>query len=145
MKVKPQNRDKTGLVEAGKPYSFKAGVSGNPGGRPRRKPLSDAYREALEQVSPDDPQGRTYAQIIAERLIHSAMRGNVQAARELADRAEGRTVQQVDLANTDEGSLSLDIDAQRIYEKISAIIGVGLPMERRVEDDSEEKRSLQHD
>jgi len=68
---------------------FKPGVSGNPGGRPRYKVLSQAYRDKLGEVNPDDPQGRTNAELIADAVIKSAIGGNVNAIIELTTRVEG--------------------------------------------------------
>jgi Family of unknown function (DUF5681) len=69
---------------------FPKGKSGNPGGRPRRTPLTDAYLEQLEQPYPRDRAGRTYAEVIAQGLARKAARGDVRAAQEMADRTEGR-------------------------------------------------------
>jgi len=73
------------------------GVSGNPAGRPKSLTLSEAYRRALAQPFPDDPQGRTYAEIIAEKMVMSAATGEVGSAREIADRTEGKPRQAVDI------------------------------------------------
>lgn len=69
------------------------GTSGNPGGRPRQQPLTDALLELLSQPYPRDKVGRTYAQRIALTLCTSAVRGSVRAAQEVADRVEGRATQ----------------------------------------------------
>lgn len=69
---------------------FPKGVSGNPGGRPRRKPLTDALSELLDEPYPKDPAGRTYVQVIAGSLAAKAARGDVRAAQEIGDRTEGR-------------------------------------------------------
>jgi hypothetical protein len=66
------------------------GVSGNLGGRPKKTPLADACRELLDKPVPRDRTGRTYAEAIAEKLAKKALAGNIPAAREIADRAEGK-------------------------------------------------------
>lgn len=71
---------------------FPPGVSGNPGGRPAFRELSDACRAILSSQVRD---GRTVAQVIAESLAHRAMHGSISAAAELADRAEGKAKQAV--------------------------------------------------
>jgi hypothetical protein len=76
---------------------FKKGVSGNPGGRPKRTPLADACRDVLALSVPDDPEGRTYAQKIAATLAEMAAEGDIGATRELADRAEGRARQSIEI------------------------------------------------
>jgi hypothetical protein len=67
--------------------------SPNPGGRPKSRLLSEALRNRLAEVKPDDPAGRTYAEAIAENLVRIACSGGpsaVHAANEIADRIEGR-------------------------------------------------------
>ncbi len=76
---------------------FKKGASGNPQGRPKLTLLSEALRAQLAEEMPDAEE-RTYAEAIAERLCkEAAMRGNVQAAREIADRTEGKPKQTLDV------------------------------------------------
>ena len=77
---------------------FKPGQSGNISGRPRGAArLSTAYREILDQPFPDDPEGRTWAQVIAVKLARAAVNGDVQAARELADRVEGKAASTLEI------------------------------------------------
>ncbi len=85
---------KQGRVENLKP--FLPGTSGNPSGRPKTAALSAACRDKLADLVSDDPYGRTYAQCIADRLGEMAIAGNLSAAQELADRAEGRPRVSVD-------------------------------------------------
>jgi Family of unknown function (DUF5681) len=84
------------IAEAGKPYRWKKGMSGNPSGRPKSKTLSDAYRNKLEEPVPNDPEKRTWAELIAEAQVRDAVRGNVQAAKEIADRTEGKARQAIE-------------------------------------------------
>jgi hypothetical protein len=96
----PANKQRTGFrgpsPEVGKPYHWKKGQSGNPSGRPKSKVLSDAYKNKLEELIPNDPEGRTWAELIAEAQVRDAVRGNVQAAREIADRTEGKPRQSIE-------------------------------------------------
>ena len=64
--------------------------SPNPGGRPSKTLLTDAYRRLLETPYPGDERGRTYAQRIAEVVCFEAGGGDLAAVREIADRTEGR-------------------------------------------------------
>jgi hypothetical protein len=75
---------------------FKPGVSGNPEGRPKLTLLSEALREQLAQVLPGVDE-RTTAEHIARSMIREALRGNVVAAREIADRTEGKPKQALDI------------------------------------------------
>ena len=88
----PENRRKTGEanLERGAQTRFKPGQSGNPGGRPRTAKISEACRTKLASLIPGDVQRRTYAQAIADKLVQLALKGDIRAAQELADRAEGK-------------------------------------------------------
>jgi hypothetical protein len=90
------NSNNPNIAEDGKSHRWKKGQSGNPSGRPKSKILSDAYRSKLEEPVPNDPEGRTWAELIAEAQVRDAVRGNVQAAREIADRTEGRARQAIE-------------------------------------------------
>jgi hypothetical protein len=74
----------------GESTRWQKGRSGNPGGRPRTKALSEAYRAVLAARCPIDPKRRTFAELIAFRLATAAGDGDLKAAIELADRTEGR-------------------------------------------------------
>jgi len=91
----PENRRKTGEANLarGEAHRFKPGQSGNPGGRPRTAKLSEASRAKLAAPVPGDPEGRTFAEAIVDSLARSALKGDIRAAQELADRAEGRPSQ----------------------------------------------------
>jgi hypothetical protein len=83
----------TGRIENLRPWA--KGVSGNPGGRPRKSPITDVLADMLQSSSADDPAKRTYAEVIAEMLLKRACQGDIRAAREIADRVEGRPAQSV--------------------------------------------------
>lgn len=72
---------------------FMPGQSGCPGGRPKKQPLTRALEAQLGDPAPNDPKGLTRAQKIADALIKLAERGNVPAAKEIADRVEGKVPQ----------------------------------------------------
>jgi uncharacterized protein DUF5681 len=104
--------ENSGRFQKGNPYRFPPKVSGNPGGRPR-KPMTDAYADIAEQKYPGDPKGRTYAQLAAEGQFNAAIKGKTDAAREIADRLEGKAVQPVvgdDPAGT---SVAVNIEVAR--------------------------------
>jgi len=94
-KSPPENRRKTAEANLarGQTFRFKPGQSGNPGGRPRTAKLSEACRAKLASPIPGDPESRSYAEAIADKLALLALRGDIRAAQELADRAEGRPSQ----------------------------------------------------
>ena len=72
------------------------GVSGNPGGRPKTKPLTEELQRLLEQEAPNS-KGRTWATAIALALVKRASKGDVRAISELGNRVEGRPAQAVEL------------------------------------------------
>ena len=81
-----------------RPFQWKKGQpSPNPGGRPRSADLSNAIREQLESETTLDGQTITVAEAIASVLVKNALSGDVRAIREIADRAEGRPTQTVNV------------------------------------------------
>jgi len=75
------------------------GVSGNPSGRPKKKPITLAAEKMLGQKIPSDHAlavqvphlaGKTWADAIAYGQVLEAVKGGTAAAKELADRVEGR-------------------------------------------------------
>lgn len=100
---------------------WRKGVSGNPAGLARTATLSRACRETLESLFPGDTEGRTYAQVIAERLGRDAAAGDIRAAVELGARAEGRPSQSVSLDVTASRWESLSSDALLLYATTGAL------------------------
>jgi hypothetical protein len=90
-----------GRFTKGNTCGFRKGRSGNPAGRPKSAMLSDVMRRELASPCPDDEQGRTWAEVIADQLIAKAAAGDVAAAKEIADRTEGKARQHVNLSYTE--------------------------------------------
>jgi hypothetical protein len=72
------------------------------GQRPRRAPISDAYAFHVGTPLPEAirsklrlPEGARWADAMALGQLHSAVKGNTVAAREIADRVEGRVLQPI--------------------------------------------------
>jgi hypothetical protein len=63
-------------------------------------PLSQACREVLVKLIPGDPLHRTYGEKVAQVLAEKAADGDIRAAQELADRAEGRARQAIEIEHT---------------------------------------------
>jgi Family of unknown function (DUF5681) len=86
---------------------WKPGQSGNPSGRRKTKPLTDALERLLpKQVPPavlrslrlpglPKSANVTWADVAAHGLLLAAARGRVEASREVADRVEGRVPQAI--------------------------------------------------
>jgi Family of unknown function (DUF5681) len=85
-------------LEKGVPYRFPPGQSGNPGGRPRKRPISDLYAELAEAELPEKerikhglPEHATYGHGIAMVMFRAALEGKADAAREIREAIEGKT------------------------------------------------------
>jgi hypothetical protein len=88
------------------PHRWKPGQTGNQAGRPKKKPLTDAYARILKRQVPAEVVRKlglrghpTYAEMIAMALAKEAIKGKVQAASEMADRVEGRVSSPGDAAD----------------------------------------------
>jgi hypothetical protein len=79
-----------GRAEELAPFRWKPGQSGNPGGRPKRKPLTDKLLEVLE-----DPKE---LEALVRVWLKSAQKGSVMHLREILDRVEGRVALPVDVS-----------------------------------------------
>lgn len=99
----------------GNPYAFKPGQSGNPAGRPKSRTLSEAYRALLSQPLKDDPT-RTVADVVAAAMVQNAFAGDVAAAKELADRTEGKAKQGIDLTVGERVSGPLELAIERLIK-----------------------------
>ncbi len=86
---------------------FKPGQSGNPKGRPKSALYSDALRQKLAEVDPDDAKGRTGAQILAEQAYIKAKGGDLRALGHVADRVEGKARQ----------TITLNVEQREQYER----------------------------
>jgi hypothetical protein len=91
------------------------GVSGNPGGRPRKQPITEAYLEVAGRTVPGDSQGRTYAQAAAERQFRAALKGSTSAIREIADRLEGRPQQRIEVTNVEDFLAGRSTDEKEFF------------------------------
>jgi len=63
---------------------------------------------------PGDKLGRTYAQAITDAVVARALKGEISAVGELADRVEGKPIQAVRL-----GREESDVDTRAIIERLA--------------------------
>jgi hypothetical protein len=91
---------KRGRADHLAPYKWSKNMpSPNPSGRPKKKPITDRYREALEVDLPDEirvqlglKKGATMADAVARRMVIRASSGRhaVEATREVREAIEGK-------------------------------------------------------
>ncbi len=86
---------------------FLPGRSGNPSGRPKKSPISDRYAAVAELPCPEyllgalklteaeKPAIKTYGDALVLSQFRAGIKGKTDAAREIADRLEGRAAQRV--------------------------------------------------
>lgn len=108
-----------------KPYQFKKGQSGNPGGRRKPNPIRDRYLQVLEMELPEDVRkklnlapGSTIGDAMTLTLGLQAALGDVQSARELSDRAVGKPHQSVDVQQELSGTVNVPVDITVIRQKL---------------------------
>jgi Family of unknown function (DUF5681) len=78
--------------------AWQKGISGNPAGRPPNgQTFMGALRRELARV---DRRDRTGYERIAAAVVARAIRGDLEAARWIADRVDGRVAQTVDVATS---------------------------------------------
>jgi Family of unknown function (DUF5681) len=89
---------------------FMPGRSGNPTGRPRRLPITDRDASIAELPAPDyllaalelseaeKQEIKTYGDALAISQFRAGIKGKTEAAREIADRVEGKARQSVDVS-----------------------------------------------
>lgn len=70
---------------------FEKGRSGNPGGRPKEKPWREAIQRAVRRHNEGDLQALDRA---ADKLVLSAIAGDMAAIKEMGDRLDGKPPQQ---------------------------------------------------
>jgi len=106
----PENRECKEPAGYGHPpvaFRFRPGKSGNPGGRPRRLPITERYAETLEMQLPPVqrrqmeqdigmklPKKFTFGDAIALRTAIEAM-NSVKATREMREAVEGRAPERI--------------------------------------------------
>lgn len=80
-----------GRAAALRPYQFKPGQSGNPGGRPKGRSLRTIFVERLEaEVKGGKIPGRTVIEAIVDALVRMARKGDLKAIQEVLNRYGGK-------------------------------------------------------
>ena len=91
---------------------WKPGESGNPAGRPKKRPISERYEARAEMPLDEElravlklPKGATYGDALAFAQFRSAIKGKADAAREIREAVEGRTAQRLELTGAEGGPI----------------------------------------
>lgn len=104
---------------------WKPGHSGNPAGRPRRRPMSDRYRHLAEQPLPEERwrklglwPGATFGDAVVKSTFEAAIDGKYQAAREVREAIESDvSLDQLEAAISPEVQLNVVYDKAPIKNK----------------------------
>jgi hypothetical protein len=95
-------------------------VSGNPGGRPRKTPLTDALQRIVQ-----DPEA---ADKLARAIYKVGAKGDTRAFKEIADRVQGKVRTQIELTGLDGEEIKATVNAKLsvgdLLGAISTIYGV---------------------
>ena len=79
------------LPKEAEPYKWKPGQTGNAGGRPKKKPLTELYEELLSDPETIDK--------LRSSIVKTILKGNMAMVlhlREMADRVEGKVTQPIE-------------------------------------------------
>lgn len=93
---------------------WQKGQSGNPGGRPKKLPITDAMRMLLEELNlPTRAHpSMTVAERAALRFVRKALKDD-RAYLEMMDRVEGKPRQRTELSGPDGGAMQIEVPAER--------------------------------
>lgn len=82
-------------------------------GQRKDKIIRDALTLAAKRVQEGDPQGRIKLAVACEKVVEAAVNGDLAAFKEMADRIDGKAIQQT------EGSIeiNLHVDARKRLER----------------------------
>jgi hypothetical protein len=73
---------------------WKPGQSGNPKGRPpKRECLTSLLKEAMDSPCPQDKQKRTWTEVITEKLLTMAVKGDLTAIKLIFEYVVGKPAQ----------------------------------------------------
>jgi hypothetical protein len=110
-----------------RPTQWRPGQSGNPGGRPRKLPISDALREILETIDPKDRQKRTFGALLAQKLLDEVLKKKgklpISIVQEIADRVEGKPTQRTELTGAEGQPLFLPpATREELEQRLAALM-----------------------
>jgi hypothetical protein len=92
---------------------WQPGQSGNPGGRPKKLPITDALRELVEKGAVPRKRAATLAGQLAQQLLRQALRGKMAPLVEVIDRIEGKARQRIEQSGPEGGPIPLELPGTR--------------------------------
>ena len=103
---------------------WKPGESGNPDGRRRYKPFTEALTWAAHLPTADlkKRKGKTLAQAGALAVMKKAAFGDVQAFNSAADRVEGKPAQAIAITDESDNTLRLDSYPTALLRDVAALL-----------------------
>lgn len=91
----PENKTKKKkhtLPDAARPYMWQPGQSGNPGGRPKKKPITEMFERMLEDPGMHESIASAMLNIFRERSGIA----KVMLLKDMAERVEGKVTQPIE-------------------------------------------------
>lgn len=110
---------------------FKKGQSGNPGGKPKKRPITDEYANLADQPLPEKLRqqlqtklgvklapGTTFSQSVAIRRYLEAMgykmeTGGTKAAKEIRESMEGKAPQRIEITQAPKTEIRIRVKFDR--------------------------------
>jgi hypothetical protein len=100
--------------------------SPNPGGRPKRRPITDALKAELEQACRFDPEGRTNLEAGVRTLVDQFVAGVPHAQRLVFAYVEGPPTQTIDIrAEVERMAEEFGLDPDELEREAWAIMRGG--------------------
>lgn len=103
-RAKAANTENSDKIRGIRPYQFKPGQSGNPGGRPKRD-FAAEIAQAILKAATDPKQFES----IKRGMLKKFRKGDAKAFETLAARAAGRPHQQIDVTGQMNVSVVIDL------------------------------------
>jgi Family of unknown function (DUF5681) len=110
---------------------FSPGQSGNPGGRPKKRPISERYLTVAELPVDEKlrkklglPIGATYADAGVVAQYNAMIRGNPSAAREIREAIEGKATHRLELTGESGGPVATKLDLKSTLAAIREFYGI---------------------
>lgn len=103
------------LPKEAEPYKFKPGVSGNPGGRPKKKWLTEVFEEMLEERLSDKAFREAYKESAWKTLTSGRVVGSMMLER-VWERTEGKMKQDLDVNFNEVGAVLEEVRKRKAVQ-----------------------------